>query len=512
MLIVLASLSYAQVCTIDYSQNSPGVYPAILPSGSINVPYSEELSILFPLSEMGVNYTSFKITSVELPMGLTWECSNEITDCIYYPMQDPFACMHIYGTPAEQGQFVINIEADAIKTDNSESVYMLQTSIEIVANSASNSMFSFSPALACETTQIDFSLINAISYTPIPGQTTGVLHEWEFGNGEVSSLENPATQTYSGPGEFVVSYTQIIDTVGFRLEGLIINSVGCTDIFGYGEPDVYVEIFDADGVKVYTNESSSNDADLPQTIGINLLLNNPPYTIRVMDDDSDNLTGTAPDNCIDNNGNSTVSTAIFLPPDNIFGLTTSVGNNGPLNFTYAIRKDSTHVVTTDTVTIFANPSLPSIAVDQNTPLTLSTTDLGHIYHWNKDNVRLHNFKGTEIQPQENGSYTVTAVDENGCYSTSNAELIDFTGLEAFNELIFNVFPNPASHVVNIAFAETLNSAEVLITDLAGRTLVKQSILGEHFIALDISTLANGVYTIAIANGNGQVSTKRLIVQ
>ncbi len=101
-LILLSTLSYAQ-CTIDYSPTIPGTYPAVLPDGMVGTPYDEDLTILFPADSVGANYISFQINSVELPLGLTWECNNVVNNCEYNPQQDPFACIRIYGTPAESG-------------------------------------------------------------------------------------------------------------------------------------------------------------------------------------------------------------------------------------------------------------------------------------------------------------------------------------------------------------------------------------------------------------------------
>lgn len=511
-LLLLVSFSYAQMCTIDYSQNTPGIYPAVTPNGTKGIPYSEEITVLFPSADAGVNYSSFKISSVELPMGLSWECNNEAVDCVYNAQQNPFACIRVFGTPGESGQFVVNVIADATQTNNIESVYSIEADLEIIISSGANGIFTTTPILGCETTQVDFTLINPVNYTPIPNQTTGIAHNWDFGNGFVSNLESPLSQTFTGAGEYTVTHTEILDTVGFKLQDVTINTVGCTDAPGWGNPDIYIEMYDASNTMVYTTISNLNDSNLPITIPVNLLLNNPPYQIRVMDDDSDNVWGTAPDNCVNGTGDSQVKTAINLPSVGDFGTTIQIGSNGSLNFTYAIYKDTIHNVSTDTVTVFANPSQPSIVADMNSPITLSTVDLGYTYHWNKDNVRIHSLRGTEVHPQETGSYSLTAVNENGCYSASSEEVIDFTGLEELSAVIFNMYPNPASHSVNIVFAEKLSNAEVFITDLSGRVLNQRFIVDQDVLEFDVSALASGVYTIAIVNKEGHVSTKKLIVQ
>jgi len=512
ILLLFVSFSYAQTCSIDYSHNTPGIYPSVFTDGVKGTAYSEEFTILFPSAAAGVNYNSFKISSVELPLGLTWECSNETTDCIYVPSQDPFACIRIYGTPAETGQFVIRISADAVHSDNSESVYTVEADLEVIVSSSSNGVFSFTPTSACETGQIDFSLDNPTSYTPIPNHTTGISHSWDFGNGSMSNLTTPATQTFSNVGQYTVTHTEVLDTVGFKMKSVTIIAVGCEDTYGYGNPDIYIEMYDANNTMVYTTHPTLNDNDLPITIPLDLLLNNPPYQIRVMDDDSDNLWGTNDDNCVKGSGDINAKTAIHLPSVSSFGTTTQLANNDRLSFSYNIDKDTIQKVTTEIITIFGNPTQPSIVADLNSPVTLSTSDLGHVYHWNKDNLRDHSFKGAEIHPEQTGSFSVIAVDENGCYSTSNEEYIEVTGLEELKGLAFNIFPNPSNYLVNIEFTEVVSKAEVLITDLSGRILKQHSIVSQDFVTLDVSKFAKGIYTLTIVNENKQLTTKKLIVK
>src|SRR5690554_7685230 len=107
---------------------------------------------------------------------------------------------------------------------------------------------------------------------------------------------------------------------------------------------------------------------------------------------------------------------------------------------------------------------------------------------------------------------VTGVQTCALPISSTDEILDFTHLEELTEIRFNIYPNPANHVVNIDFAETLNLGKVMVTDLSGRTLIQQSIVGQSSLNVDVSALANGVYTISIINESGNLTTKKLIVQ
>ena len=510
---LLATYSFAQTCTIDYSQNTPGLYPGTMPAATIGSSYDEEVTVLFPMSEAGVNYTSFKIVSTELPLGLTWKCSNESNGCVYTVQQDPFACLTISGTPAEYGSFEMKINAIATASNGATSAYTLTADLIVGEATTTNSLFTFSPNFGCENAQVNFALTNPVNYTPIPGQTTGITYNWDFGNGFASAQATPPAQTYNTVGEYEVSLTQFVDTIGFRLKNVVINTVGCDDALTYGNPDIYIHILDADNVIVHSTEASPNDANLPQTYNLNVLLNNPPYSIRVMDDDSDNLWGTDDDNCINSSENGN-TTALVLPSVNSYGSTMQIGNNQSLNFTYTIEKDVSETVITETVSVYENPATPLITMN-GTPeevYSLLTEDLGHVYHWFFNDERMYEFNGTEALTPNNGDYAVMAVSEHGCYSTS--DVFEVTGNASIDEVKangFKLYPNPTTDALNIEFMDAV-TGELMIYDLSGRVVFTQNINGVNNLQVDVNSLSKGVYTISTIQNDGAISTNKLIVQ
>lgn len=72
-----------------------------------------------------------------------------------------------------------------------------------------------------------------------------------------------------------------------------------------------------------------------------------------------------------------------------------------------------------------------------------------------------------------------------------------------------VFPNPASDVVHVTL-EVEGTYQFRLLDMTGCTVLEQSLKGNSS-TIDISTLANGVYTLSITNGQYEL-TKRLTVQ
>jgi len=506
------STIFAQTCSIDYSENTPGAYPAVLPNGEQGSTYDQDLTFLFPLFDGGLNYSNFQITSVSLPLGLTWKSSNDANGSNYDPQNDPYGCLRVWGTPAETGTFTVEISANATKTDNSESVYTFQVDLTIDASNQTNSEFSFTPSFGCETANVDFSVTNPVSYAPIPGQTQGVAYEWDFGNGNQSSSATPVTQTYSGAGNYIINYTKIVDTTGFKLQGITINNVGCDDAIGYGEPDIYIIVYDGDGAEVYSTENSSNDNDLPITVNLNIPMINPPYSLLVMDDDSGNQWGTDDDNCNDGDENTNNPTSLNLPAVDDFGSTTQIGNNGSLNFSYDISKDTTQINITDSLTVYSNPTSPVLTADMSGPVVLNTPDLGYLYQWSKDNAMLSPGNNpTSLTTVETGSYAVIAVDTNGCFSTSNNEIIDFTAVEEEIMASTSIYPNPATDQLFIDKNGKTNQLHLSLIDVSGRVLIDQFITTKKQ-RVDVSSLSTGMYTVVLSDDQGTMESKKLIIR
>lgn len=88
------------------------------------------------------------------------------------------------------------------------------------------------------------------------------------------------------------------------------------------------------------------------------------------------------------------------------------------------------------------------------------------------------------------------------YETYNAPLaVD----ETKNGVTLKAYPNPANNVLNIDF-NTVNYADntISIIDLSGREVLQQtasSAIGDHYLQLDVQTLAPGMYIAQLSHGN-----------
>jgi hypothetical protein len=72
------------------------------------------------------------------------------------------------------------------------------------------------------------------------------------------------------------------------------------------------------------------------------------------------------------------------------------------------------------------------------------------------------------------------------------------GVDEANGSNLNVYPNPASDILNIASSND-GTTQVTITDMAGRTVQSTTLLAARRAQLDVSTLPAGIYVVTIEN-------------
>lgn len=507
---LLLHQTHAQVCTIDYSYTSPGIYPDTLPPATVGEFYDTDISFLFPTDTSGFNFTNFQIVGVNAPAGLDWECSNDANGCNYDPQQDPYGCARVWGTPTIPGQYAVAIDAIADLTIQQNNPVQFFVYIEVLPPVQNNAGFTMSPGFGCGETVVSFTNNNPSNgYVPIPNITQGFIYSWDFDNGNLSNQENPVDQTYTATGEYIIDYSCLIDTFGFFLEGITLNSVNCTDAIGYGNPDLYVIVYDADGTVVYENENSASDADLPVSFTMNVPLTNPPYDVQVWDEDSDNLFGQDDDNCVDNTEGSGELVTISLPAIDAYGVTTQVGSNGPLNFSYSINKPTIEIIVADTLNIYNAPPVPLVTSDLNVP-ELSTPDLGYDYQWYLDGAVIPGETNTTITLVDAGDYTVSATDTNGCSSMSTIFTYDNASISENMLDEFTLYPNPTNEILTIDLGSSTSVSYISITDMLGRVIKSIDVNGQSSLLVNLSQEDNGIYMVVFHGDSGDLGSKRLI--
>ncbi|MEG1026650.1 MAG: T9SS type A sorting domain-containing protein [Flavobacterium sp.] len=81
--------------------------------------------------------------------------------------------------------------------------------------------------------------------------------------------------------------------------------------------------------------------------------------------------------------------------------------------------------------------------------------------------------------------------------------------ESFLATKFNLYPNPATNMVNITNAENMQVQQVTFYDITGKQLSTQSFNGETSIQLNIENLASGTYMLHLQTNAG-TAVKKLV--
>lgn len=153
-------------------------------------------------------------------------------------------------------------------------------------------------------------------------------------------------------------------------------------------------------------------------------------------------------------------------------------------------------------------------------ITLTAPNTGVTYKW-MDCENAYSYllgeTGQTFTPVRNGEYAVEITSVDGCKDTSVCTQIMSVSLDEYvvSASDINVYPNPASSVVSIDIAK-MNPNEnvtVRIFDAVGK-LIESSELSasNNLLELEVTNLAEGIYTISVSNDYFSTSKKLTVVK
>jgi hypothetical protein len=481
-LFVLSVYSlFGQICTIDYSQTQVGLYPDTLPTGYVGQGYNTDVTFVMPLDTLGYDFTNFNILAVSLPVGLNWQCNNNTSNCDYNPQVSQYGCVNISGTPLLAGSYSIYVTVIADLTVVQGYPFTFQIYMEVLPSNVttSNDGFSMTGAAGCSPITVDFTNNN-------PGL---LAYSWDFGNGNISTLENPAPQVYTTPGDYAVHYAAYsnLDTV----QVYTLSNVTVSSMTNYGEgfpsyetADTYIKILE-NGNSIF-NSSITADQNPPVSFTTSIVLNPAnTYVIQVYEADESNgdfLLGAD-----DFMGNHTV----MLSGCN--GCAVSGGDSGSgATINYTVTNQTIYptptVISVDTVHVYGYPPNPVISYDSLSH-TLSTQDLGYGYQWYFNGSPITAGTNVDYLVTNSGDYYIIAINQNGCVS--------------FSDTLRAVYCSPN---VNPVVSSDVNSD--LIVDNVPVSFSIQWMLDGNPVAgavdSTITVLASGAYSVEIADTFGCV--------
>jgi len=114
--------------------------------------------------------------------------------------------------------------------------------------------------------------------------------------------------------------------------------------------------------------------------------------------------------------------------------------------------------------------------------------------------------GNEADPDalEEGEYTVSVTDENGCTASTPVSVI-WDGIRDVSAVEFNIFPNPTTGAITINSSTSLVDATVNVMDGVGRLVYTQQTSNlNNSTLLSLEHLKAGTYLISIETKFGHV--------
>lgn len=427
------SHSFAQ-CVIDSGvPNVPGIYPPVLDDADGCEFYEMDITFFLPRDTMvnfaGQNLTFpfnyFSIDSIAgLPQGLSWQC-NLGASCVYYVHPDSanvdtLGCLRIFGTPATPGFFpiVVYVTANVVIFNNpADQPVTFSASLKVGPCPFIGDCYTYNLSSFCEPVMLDIA--NNIPSNGNPGFSYAWSLTGPSGLVYSTSDEDPFPQVLAEGGDYILQYQATVDTTGFFLNSVVIDSTNCNDLLDGG--DLYWILKDPAGnelINTSANPITNGSTNLPLNTGIsNIQLDTGVYEFQVWDDDQIGND----DGCATNTGGSGASVFLTVPPLNA-GVVTVV--NSGLRVKFTIDHPVQIITCADTIHVDSLPAIPVILADTNRVclgdslfLAVNTADS---VQWYLDGNPLQNQNDTALMAGAAGNYYAEIIDRNTLCAASTA--------------------------------------------------------------------------------------------
>jgi PKD repeat protein len=408
-IFLISVIAVSGQCAIDYTYYpvgaNYGLDPDSLPDGYIGQFYDEDMTFFLPLdttqSGVFVTFEDFHITSISLPLGLTWECDNSVNSCHYDPTVTQYGCVKVSGYALIPGLYDVEVNLVAthslsalVGTENIS--FILPLTILPDTSTSSNAGFAMSNPSGCAPITVSFTNNNA-----------GMLsYFWDFGNGNTSNLAQPVDQIYTQAGQYVVQYSAAQTNPVYFLESIEVATGSCTDIVA-GDVDLFYDLSTSSGVFQSLSMNNAVTQSFPLFINISnpLQLTGQNVTVEVWDDDS-----FWPVTSIEDCG---VLTFTPLQQAGTFS-----SNGGGLSINYTVMEIPANTVTsTDTIYVYDYPMTPNLIHDTLNNIIYTDGD-SIAMQWYYYNSPIPGATDTFIDPTSSGLYSLVVVNEYGCAATS----------------------------------------------------------------------------------------------
>jgi hypothetical protein len=272
------------------------VYLDTFPVAQQNVYFEEQLSFRLPMTTTpligldttqnipaGIALSAFTVTGISgLPVGLSYDLDRPLPATYNSSAPTPRdGCITICGTPRQAGVFTVNISV--LVETGILAPQPATIPLEFIVLPDTSASFSMTNSVGCAPLTVSFN--NNVS--PDSSFFQSGAYNWNFGNGQNSTAQNPGPVIYSTAGTYTVDYQAVISTPQTYLASVVVTAVGCNDnfIITNTPPDLFLTIT---GSSVNTVTNYTTDLATPVTFSFGTdipLTPNEVYEIFVQDSD-----------------------------------------------------------------------------------------------------------------------------------------------------------------------------------------------------------------------------------
>lgn len=153
------------------------------------------------------------------------------------------------------------------------------------------------------------------------------------------------------------------------------------------------------------------------------------------------------------------------------------------------------------ITVNPAPAIPIITF--NSGVLSSSSSAGN--QWYLNGTAIPGATDQTYTPTQNGTYTVTVTDINGCSSTSAPFEVIGVGINEIATDQISVYPNPFDlyTIVNVSKTTSIENGRIIITDIEGK--VVKSIENIHDgLIISRDKLSSGIYFYRLFDNNGNM--------
>ncbi len=169
-------------------------------------------------------------------------------------------------------------------------------------------------------------------------------------------------------------------------------------------------------------------------------------------------------------------------------------------------------VTSDSGKLIVKPTPAKPVVNKFGPTGLQSSVSGDVYRWYIDNVFEPSLtQQTILNLTRVGDYRVR-VTKDGCISELSDPVFWFpaVGLTEVNSGSINLYPNPASTMVDVEIPNGITTGTVKVFDIVGKQINVIPFSNATMFSLNVSGLKQGIYYVTVSSTDGKNYVGKLI--